>query len=224
MNEMEIEEEEFKVEVEEGVILNGIRKRRKGATNKIKFIWGHILQGSIEQDNQLNFFNFQPNSTSNYEIIKYDARGHGKSTAGVNHTANDWKWNNLAKDMRKVANKLNIGEYVLGGASMGCATAIHAALQEPERVKGLVLVIPPTSFDIRSSRSSSYVNTALSLSLFHHLLSSLPPLDNNNNININKNNNKINNNINKNNNNSHFKSEKKQGNKINNNKDKRRNK
>lgn len=35
------------------------------------------------------------------------------------------------------------------GMSMGCATSIYAAIQAPERVIGLILVIPPTAWETR---------------------------------------------------------------------------
>lgn len=38
---------------------------------------------------------------------------------------------------------------ILGGASMGAGTALHAVVAYPERVAALVLVIPPTCYEIR---------------------------------------------------------------------------
>jgi pimeloyl-ACP methyl ester carboxylesterase len=45
---------------------------------------------------------------------------------------------------------------VLGGASMGTATALHAAVAAPERVEGLVLAIPPTAWGGRRVQAGIY--------------------------------------------------------------------
>ncbi len=42
-------------------------------------------------------------------------------------------------------------KFVAGGSSMGCATSIYAALLAPERMKALVLVIPPTAWETRAA-------------------------------------------------------------------------
>jgi pimeloyl-ACP methyl ester carboxylesterase len=46
--------------------------------------------------------------------------------------------------------------YILGGASMGCSTALQAALQKPEQVAGLILVLPPTAWRSRSRQARKY--------------------------------------------------------------------
>jgi pimeloyl-ACP methyl ester carboxylesterase len=55
-----------------------------------------------------------------------------------------------------LADHLGIGPYVAGGASMGCATALHAAVIAPARVRGLVLVIPPTAWETRAAQTGAY--------------------------------------------------------------------
>ncbi len=42
------------------------------------------------------------------------------------------------------------------GASMGAATALHAAVMSPERIIGLVLVIPPTGWETRAEQAGVY--------------------------------------------------------------------
>ena len=44
--------------------------------------------------------------------------------------------------------------YVLGGVSMGAATALAAAVQQPGRVAGLILALPPTAWDSRPRQAS----------------------------------------------------------------------
>ena len=39
---------------------------------------------------------------------------------------------------------------------MGCATSIYAALQAPERIRGLVLMCPPTGWESRPEQAAMY--------------------------------------------------------------------
>lgn len=45
---------------------------------------------------------------------------------------------------------------VLGGASMGTATALHAALNLGDRVRALILTIPPTAWETRRDQARLY--------------------------------------------------------------------
>ena len=51
---------------------------------------------------------------------------------------------------------LEVERVVLGGASMGAATALHSACFRPERVAALVLVIPPAAWETRHDQSKRY--------------------------------------------------------------------
>ena len=51
---------------------------------------------------------------------------------------------------------LEVDRVVLGGASMGAATALHSACFRPERVAALVLVIPPAAWETRHDQSKRY--------------------------------------------------------------------
>lgn len=44
---------------------------------------------------------------------------------------------------------------------MGCATTIYAAMQAPERMKALVLVIPPTAWETRAAQGKLWNRFAL---------------------------------------------------------------
>ena len=44
---------------------------------------------------------------------------------------------------------------------MGCATTIYTAMQAPERMKSLVLVIPPTSWETRAAQGAIWNRFAL---------------------------------------------------------------
>jgi pimeloyl-ACP methyl ester carboxylesterase len=58
--------------------------------------------------------------------------------------------------MLALADTLGPGRVFLGGVSMGCATALHAAVAAPERVAGLVLVAPPTAWATRPRQARFY--------------------------------------------------------------------
>ena len=90
--------------------------------------------------------------------VRYDARGHGSSSA-TRHAA-DYRWANLAHDQLELLDTLEIDQVVLGGASMGAATALHSACFQPERVRALVLVIPPAAWESRGTQSKKYRTSA----------------------------------------------------------------
>ncbi|MEH6582087.1 MAG: alpha/beta hydrolase [Halioglobus sp.] len=117
------------------------------------FVWGHALMGSMAQDLDGGVLAWR-DLTDSVEVIRYDARGHGLSeTMG---DPEDFRWDNLARAMWQVADHYTNARVVLGGASMGCATSLHAACQRPDRVKGLVLVIPPTAWESRDKMKRNY--------------------------------------------------------------------
>ena len=105
-------------------------------------------------------------------IVRYNARGHGYSSPA--ETSSQAKWENMAADMLKVANlkqqtriskktgKEKKQKLILGGASMGAAVTLHAAVQRGDVVPdGLVLVIPPTIYEQRKKREKNLKKKAL---------------------------------------------------------------
>jgi pimeloyl-ACP methyl ester carboxylesterase len=89
-----------------------------------------------------------------YKLIRYDARGHGHSSASSRPV--EYQWPEMARDMLGVADICATDRFIAGGQSMGCATAVYAALQAPERVKGLVLMCPPTAWETRAEQAAVY--------------------------------------------------------------------
>ena len=123
----------------------------------IPFIWGHGLTSSIELEVEflsLDWGAIEPHS----DVIRYDARGHGLSTLTTN--LDEYSWAHLADDQVALADALGIASYVAGGASMGAGTALHAAVRAPLRIRGLVLVIPPTAWETRDAQRSLYLDRA----------------------------------------------------------------
>ena len=117
------------------------------------FLWGHALLGSMAQDLDAGVLAWRE-LTDIAQVIRFDARGHGQSDC--NGLPEDFAWDQQARNMWQVADAYTSGQLVLGGASMGCAAALHAACQRPEQVKGLVLVIPATAWESRVRMKRNY--------------------------------------------------------------------
>ena len=75
-----------------------------------------------------------------YRLVAYDARGHGDSEPAPTPTG--YEYQDLVGDLREVLDELRLERPVLAGSSMGAATALALALEEPQRVAGLVLITP----------------------------------------------------------------------------------
>lgn len=116
------------------------------------FLWGHGLLSSRASEAERGFFDWS--HVPGVRVVAYDARGHGES--GFTDDAADYRWPELARDMLGLADALAIDRFVAGGASMGCATTLHAAAQAPDRVEAMVLAIPPTAWATRAARAAQY--------------------------------------------------------------------
>lgn len=122
------------------------------------FLWAHGLMSSIEAEDTLDWFDWK-GFPQDKKLVRYDARGHGKSQPS--YSPEDYHWQNLGKDMLAVADAIGATRFIAGGDSMGCATAICAAVQAPERMIALVLVIPPTAWETRAAQGKLYRRFAL---------------------------------------------------------------
>lgn len=111
------------------------------------FIWAHGMTVSRAWEEEAGLFLWH-GLADILQIIRYDARGHGASEAS--YLAADYQWTNLAADMLGVADAVGVTRFLAGGASMGCATALYAALAAPERINALFLVIPPRAWEERA--------------------------------------------------------------------------
>jgi 3-oxoadipate enol-lactonase len=114
-------------------------------------IWGHGLSMNRISDAELGPLDWTRIPAS---VVRYDARGHGESEATPD--LDGYGWEELARDQLALADALGFGEYVAGGASMGCGTALHAAVLAPGRVRSLVLVIPPTAWEARAAQAEQW--------------------------------------------------------------------
>jgi pimeloyl-ACP methyl ester carboxylesterase len=128
-----------------------------GGGRGVPFLWGHALQCSMRADEASGVFDWSGLAPAT-RVIRYDARAHGESCS--ERDPRGCAWESLARDMWRVADDCGAAKPVLGGASMGCATAVWAAMQQPRRVAGLVLVIPPTAWELRPRQVRSYLMMA----------------------------------------------------------------
>ncbi len=124
-----------------------------GRDDRLPFVWAHPLTSSMANEDRQGVFDWSP-ARADRRYVRYDARGHGRSSA-TRHAA-DYRWSNLAHDQLELLDALGVDRVVLGGASMGAATALHATVAQPDRVDALVLVIPPSAWDTRADVSKRY--------------------------------------------------------------------
>jgi pimeloyl-ACP methyl ester carboxylesterase len=93
--------------------------------------------------------------TAGFRLVRYDARGHGRSTGGLD--PDEYTWPRLADDLLALMDAVaGDGPVDVVGSSMGVGTALWAALRAPERFRRLVLVIPPTAWATRPAQADIY--------------------------------------------------------------------
>lgn len=150
-----------------------------GDAGGLDLVWGHGLTSSMSSEDELGLFDWSA-VRSERRVLRYDARGHG--TSGSTAGPETYAWSELALDQLALADAFGIERYVAGGASMGAATALHVAVAAPDRVAGLLLVIPPTAWATRAAQVDRYATIAeLVLAGEHDVLvagnTSVPPPD-----------------------------------------------
>ncbi|MEO5901457.1 MAG: alpha/beta hydrolase [Ilumatobacteraceae bacterium] len=119
----------------------------------LPFVWAHGLTSNGQHEDAMGMFRW--GALDDIRLIRYDARGHGGSQGTLD--PDDYAWPALAGDLLALMDRLGLERSAIGGASMGCATALFAALAAPERIERLVLVIPPTAWDTRAAQRDVYL-------------------------------------------------------------------
>lgn len=115
----------------------------------------HGLSSSRAAEAASGFFDWTPVRDAGRRLVRYDARGHGRSTGRAEE--GDWAWPSLAGDLIALLDVVAPGEAVDAiGVSMGVGTLLHAVTQQPERFRRLVLVIPPTAWATRAAQGDGY--------------------------------------------------------------------
>jgi pimeloyl-ACP methyl ester carboxylesterase len=115
-------------------------------TGEPALCWGHGF-GSCVANEQYFMFDWA-RIAERHRLVRWDARGHGGSTGTAE--PDTYLWPELARDLVTLADAIGVGRFVAGGVSMGAATALHAAVDAPARVAGLLLVLPPTAWETRT--------------------------------------------------------------------------
>ena len=123
----------------------------------VPVVWGHGLMLSIEAEDVLGWFGWDALADA-ARLIRYDARGHGRSSTG--RGTDSYHWRHLGADLLAVADATETRCFIAGGMSMGCASAIHAAVQAPQRIKGLILAMPPMIWENRAAQREMYKRIA----------------------------------------------------------------
>ena len=86
-----------------------------------------------------------------YRVVRYDARGHGRSDAPAELEA--YTPATFVGDMGRVLDEAGTPTAVVGGLSMGAGIALRFAMAQAARVRGLVLcAFPPVPTIRRASR------------------------------------------------------------------------
>ncbi|WP_415854602.1 alpha/beta fold hydrolase [Sinomonas sp. G460-2] len=117
----------------------------------------HGLTSSRERDGQLGLN--LARALRGHRILRYDARGHGRSTGTLDEA--DYAWPRLADDLLALLDHVAPGERVHGvGPSMGTGTLLHAAVKDPDRFESLTLVTPPTAWKSRAEQREIYLANA----------------------------------------------------------------
>ena len=62
--------------------------------------------------------------------------------------------------MLEVAANYGLEPVIVGGSSMGSASALYASIQEPSLVSGLILMRPPTAWEERLNRKPQLMQAA----------------------------------------------------------------
>jgi pimeloyl-ACP methyl ester carboxylesterase len=115
----------------------------------------HGLSSSRASEAAAGFFDWSPVTAAGRRLVRYDARGHGRSTGRAEPA--DYAWSYLADDLLALLDEVAPGEAVDAiGVSMGVGTILHAAIEQPERFRRLVLVIPPTAWATRVAQGDGY--------------------------------------------------------------------
>ncbi|MCU1474227.1 alpha/beta fold hydrolase [Amnibacterium sp.] len=102
----------------------------------------HEPTGSRTDEDAWGVFDWSAVAAAGQRLIRYDLRGHGASVGRAEQS--DFSWPALAQDLLALADRASPDRRVdLLGVATGCGTVLRAALRAPERVRRLVLVIPP---------------------------------------------------------------------------------
>ncbi|MEE9415309.1 MAG: alpha/beta hydrolase [Acidimicrobiales bacterium] len=128
---------------------------RSGAGTTL--VWAHGLNSCRADEDRLGLIDWAEVAKSG-QVFRYDARGHGES--GFTTEAEAYSWDQMALDQLELTASAGVDSYIAGGASLGAATTLHAAVADPARIEKLLLVIPPTGWETRDAQTETYEQMA----------------------------------------------------------------
>ncbi|MFI1398702.1 alpha/beta fold hydrolase [Streptomyces sp. NPDC020681] len=115
-------------------------------------VYAHGGFVSQAAEDRMGLFDWDPVLDAGHRLVRYDARAHGRSTGDPVDT--DYTYHSLTDDLLALLDHLGAAEPLDAlGASMGCGTVLHAAVQAPDRFSRLVLLIPPTAWETREAHA-----------------------------------------------------------------------
>jgi len=119
----------------------------------------HGLSSSRASEDAGGFFGWGAVADAGRTLVRYDARGHGRSTGRPEPA--DHTWSALAGDLLALLDVVSPDAPVDAvGVSMGVGTLLHAAVRTPQRFRRLALVIPPTAGETRAAQAGFYRDAA----------------------------------------------------------------
>ncbi|NNG96058.1 alpha/beta fold hydrolase [Gordonia araii] len=121
-------------------------------------VWAHGMTSAAYTQERAGHFDWRPVSAS-HRLIRYDARGHGRSTGGTDPV--EYTWSELGKDLLGLLDVVVLkGKVGAIGSSMGTASILYAALDRPTRFSRLVLTTPPTCWETRPAANGMRLGSA----------------------------------------------------------------
>ncbi len=99
-----------------------------------------VLMHGLLLDTQLNRRLAADLAGSGYRVILLDLPGHGKSDKPRHASAH--RMDSYAHHVIALLDELELEQSVIGGVSLGANVALHAAIQAPERIRGLFIEMP----------------------------------------------------------------------------------
>jgi pimeloyl-ACP methyl ester carboxylesterase len=115
----------------------------------------HGVGSSRASEDSSGYLDWSPIARAGRRLVRYDARGHGRSTGRPE--PGDYTWQHLAGDLIALVDHLSPDEPVDAvGVSMGVGTLLNAVTSCPERFRRLALVIPPTAWETRVPQGEVY--------------------------------------------------------------------
>jgi len=119
--------------------INGHRLRYRVQGEGPLVVFGHGLMGNIEQVTPEGLD--LSDVLSRVRLLTFDARGHGQSGGPTDHA--QYTWETLGRDMSAFVTHAGEESAIIGGASMGAASALWVGVEQPEKVRALVILMPP---------------------------------------------------------------------------------